>query len=79
MHPDEEDEVEGEEEEEEEEEEEGEEEDEEEEEPKLKYQRLGSNVGEILKNDHASCMTVHEKFLVCFNNKYLLYSLYHIL
>ena len=36
----------------------------EEEEPKLKYQRLGSNVIEILKRDAASCMCVHDKFLV---------------
>jgi len=36
---------------------------EEEEEPKLKYQRLGSTVAEILKQDAASCMKVHERFL----------------
>eukprot|EP01113_Clastostelium_recurvatum_P018176 TRINITY_DN2143_c0_g1_i1.p1 TRINITY_DN2143_c0_g1~~TRINITY_DN2143_c0_g1_i1.p1 ORF type:complete len:931 (-),score=291.81 TRINITY_DN2143_c0_g1_i1:56-2848(-) len=58
----------------EEEEEEGEEEDEEEEEdddddegddeePKLKYQRLGASVTEILKRDTASCMATHERFL----------------
>lgn len=54
-------------EEEEEEEEEGEDEsseEEEEEEPKLKYQRLGDNVKEILEKDTASCMHVCEKFLV---------------
>ena len=48
----------------EEEEEEEEEEDADEEEPKLKYQRLGSNVIEILRRDAASCMALHEKFLV---------------
>jgi vacuolar protein sorting-associated protein 41 len=41
-----------------------EDEDGEEEEPKLKYMRLGSNVIEILKEDSATCMAVHEKFLV---------------
>lgn len=40
------------------------EEDEEDEEPRLKYQRLGANVSEILREDAASCMVVHEKFLV---------------
>jgi len=49
--------------EEEEEEEEEEEDVEDEEEPKLKYQRLGSNVIEILRRDAASCMALHEKFL----------------
>ncbi|PRP83024.1 RING zinc finger-containing protein [Planoprotostelium fungivorum] len=38
-------------------------EDEEQEEPKLKYQRLGSSVSDILRKDAASCMTVHSKFL----------------
>eukprot|EP01091_Cochliopodium_minus_P012545 TRINITY_DN3820_c0_g1_i1.p1 TRINITY_DN3820_c0_g1~~TRINITY_DN3820_c0_g1_i1.p1 ORF type:complete len:888 (-),score=239.42 TRINITY_DN3820_c0_g1_i1:117-2780(-) len=33
------------------------------EEPKLKYQRLGADVIEILKNDVASCMAVSEKLL----------------
>eukprot|EP01117_Protostelium_nocturnum_P020637 TRINITY_DN938_c0_g2_i1.p1 TRINITY_DN938_c0_g2~~TRINITY_DN938_c0_g2_i1.p1 ORF type:complete len:911 (-),score=318.10 TRINITY_DN938_c0_g2_i1:20-2752(-) len=47
----------------EEEEEEEDEEDEEQEEPKLKYQRLGSSVIEILRKDAASCMAVHFKFL----------------
>ena len=42
----------------------GESSDEEDEEPKLKYQRLGSSVMEILKRHEASCMAVHEKFLV---------------
>eukprot|EP01116_Phalansterium_solitarium_P018877 TRINITY_DN5135_c0_g1_i4.p2 TRINITY_DN5135_c0_g1~~TRINITY_DN5135_c0_g1_i4.p2 ORF type:complete len:200 (+),score=41.25 TRINITY_DN5135_c0_g1_i4:95-694(+) len=37
--------------------------DEEDEEPKLKYQRLSSNVVEILKRDSASCMGIHDKFL----------------
>jgi hypothetical protein len=55
----------GEGEEEEEDDEEDDEEEEEEEEPKLKYQRLGASMSEILKNDTASCMTVHDKFLVC--------------
>lgn len=36
----------------------------EDEEPKLKYQRLGFSVLEILKDDSATCMHVHEKFLV---------------
>eukprot|EP01119_Soliformovum_irregulare_P019120 TRINITY_DN5998_c0_g1_i1.p1 TRINITY_DN5998_c0_g1~~TRINITY_DN5998_c0_g1_i1.p1 ORF type:complete len:882 (+),score=254.78 TRINITY_DN5998_c0_g1_i1:60-2705(+) len=36
---------------------------EEDEEPKLKYQRLGSHVVEILRRDAASCMAVHDKFL----------------
>jgi vacuolar protein sorting-associated protein 41 len=40
------------------------EEEEEEDEPKLKYQRLGFSVIDILKTDSASCMGVHEKFLV---------------
>jgi hypothetical protein len=46
-----------------EEEQEEEEEEEEEEEPKLKYQRLGASVTEILKTDSASCLSSHEKFL----------------
>jgi len=45
------------------EEEEGEEDEEDEEEPKLKYQRLGANVIEILRKDVASCLAVHAKFL----------------
>uniref|UniRef100_A0A8C4NBS6 Vacuolar protein sorting-associated protein 41 homolog n=1 Tax=Eptatretus burgeri TaxID=7764 RepID=A0A8C4NBS6_EPTBU len=32
-------------------------------EPKLKYERLGNQVTEILKEDAASCMVVHDKFL----------------
>lgn len=48
----------------EEEEEEGAESSDEDEEPKLKYRRLGSSVADILKGDEASCMAVHEKFLV---------------
>jgi len=36
------------------------------EEPKLKYQRLGDSVKVILERDSATCMTVHEKFLVCY-------------
>ena len=39
------------------------EEDEEDEEPKLKYERVGNAVQEMLKQDAASCMTVHLKFL----------------
>jgi hypothetical protein len=39
-------------------------EEDEDEEPKLKYQRLGANVMDILKRDSASCMAVHDKFLV---------------
>lgn len=38
---------------------------EEDEEPKLKYQRLGNSVIEILKKDLASCLAVTSKFLVC--------------
>jgi vacuolar protein sorting-associated protein 41 len=34
------------------------------EEPRLKYQRLGADVIDILKNDVASCMAVSEKLLV---------------
>lgn len=41
-----------------------EEEEEEEDEPRLKYQRLGHTVSEILKKDAASCLAAHEKFLV---------------
>lgn len=37
---------------------------EDEEEPKLKYIRLGSSASDILKRDSATCMAVHEKFLV---------------
>lgn len=32
-----------------------------EEEPKLKYERLSNGMTEILQNDAASCMTVHDK------------------
>ncbi|XP_063778599.1 vacuolar protein sorting-associated protein 41 homolog isoform X1 [Pseudophryne corroboree] len=39
------------------------EEDDSEEEPKLKYERLSNGVSDILQEDAASCMTVHEKFL----------------
>nr|XP_033786133.1 vacuolar protein sorting-associated protein 41 homolog [Geotrypetes seraphini] len=39
------------------------EEDESEDEPKLKYERLSNGVTDILQQDAASCMTVHEKFL----------------
>ncbi|XP_073534361.1 vacuolar protein sorting-associated protein 41 homolog [Phyllobates terribilis] len=39
------------------------EEDDSEEEPKLKYERLSNGVTDILQEDAASCMTVHEKFL----------------
>ena len=35
------------------------------EEPLLKYQRIGLDVAEtMLKNDYASCIRAHEKFLV---------------
>ena len=44
--------------------EEEEESEEEEEEPKLKYHRLGFSVIDILKEDSATCMAVHDKFLV---------------
>lgn len=40
-----------------------EEEEEEEEEPRLKYQRLGSSVTEILRQDAASCLCVSSKLL----------------
>ena len=33
-------------------------------EPKLKYERLGNDVKEVLKNDAASCLAVQSKFLV---------------
>uniref|UniRef100_S4RIT6 Vacuolar protein sorting-associated protein 41 homolog n=1 Tax=Petromyzon marinus TaxID=7757 RepID=S4RIT6_PETMA len=33
------------------------------EEPKLKYERLGNEVTDILKHDAASCMAVHDKFV----------------
>ncbi|XP_069776750.1 vacuolar protein sorting-associated protein 41 homolog isoform X7 [Narcine bancroftii] len=39
------------------------EEEESEDEPKLKYERLGNGVTEILQKDAASCMIVHDKFL----------------
>lgn len=39
------------------------EEEEEEEEPRLKYQRLGSSVTEILRQDAASCLCVSDKLL----------------
>ena len=42
------------------------------EEPKLKYQRLGDSVKVILERDSATCMTVHEKFLVCYPARTLL-------
>ena len=35
----------------------------EEEEPRLKYQRLGASVTEILENDPASCLCVSDKIL----------------
>ena len=38
-------------------------EEEEEEEPRLKYQRLGSSVTEILRQDAASCLCVSDKLL----------------
>lgn len=41
---------------------------EEEQEPKLKYQRLGAAVNEILKTDKATAMAVHSKFLVLGTN-----------
>lgn len=47
----------------EEEDEEEDEESEEEEEPKLKYQRLGSTVADLLKEDVATAMYAHDKFL----------------
>jgi hypothetical protein len=47
------------------EEEEDEEEEEEEEEPKLKYQRVGADLPQLLEHDTVRCLTAHEKFLVC--------------
>ena len=38
--------------------------DEEETEPKLKYERLSSDLKAILKKDVASCLAVHNKFLM---------------
>ena len=38
--------------------------DEEEAEPKLKYERLSSDLKAILKKDVASCLAVHSKFLI---------------
>eukprot|EP00058_Branchiostoma_floridae_P023305 XP_002608795.1 hypothetical protein BRAFLDRAFT_125598 [Branchiostoma floridae] len=49
--------------EEEEEEEDSESDESEEEEPKLKYERVGNDLSDILRKDAASCMAVHEKFL----------------
>ena len=37
--------------------------DEEEEEPRLKYQRLGNSVSDILKRESASAVRLHDKFL----------------
>ena len=37
--------------------------DEDDEEPKLKYQRLGNSVPEILKRESASAIHVHERFI----------------
>ncbi|XP_078703981.1 vacuolar protein sorting-associated protein 41 homolog isoform X2 [Branchiostoma floridae x Branchiostoma belcheri] len=48
---------------EEEEEEESDSDESEEEEPKLKYERVGNDLSDILRKDAASCMAVHEKFL----------------
>uniref|UniRef100_A0A8C5PZ75 Vacuolar protein sorting-associated protein 41 homolog n=1 Tax=Leptobrachium leishanense TaxID=445787 RepID=A0A8C5PZ75_9ANUR len=39
------------------------EEDDSEEEPKLRYERVTNGINDILHDDAASCMTVHEKFL----------------
>ena len=43
--------------------EEAEEPEEPEEEPLLRYQRLGADVTEILRDDHATCLACHPKFL----------------
>ena len=43
--------------------EESEEPEEPEEEPLLRYQRLGADVTEILRDDHATCLACHPKFL----------------
>ena len=53
-----------------------EDEEDEDEEPKLKYQRLGANVMDILKRDSASCMAVHDKFLVGNSSLFCLEVLY---
>ena len=34
-----------------------------EEEPLLRYQRLGADVSELLRDDHATCLACHPKFL----------------
>ena len=50
-------------------------EDEEETEPKLKYERLSSDLKAILKKDVASCLAVHSKFLIlgrCFKEIFLI-------
>lgn len=39
-------------------------EEEEEEEPKLKYERVGRGVEEVLQRDTVSCLMAHEKFFV---------------
>ena len=39
-------------------------EEEEEEEPKLKYERVGRGVEELLQRDTVSCLVAHEKFIV---------------
>jgi hypothetical protein len=46
--------------------EEDDEEDEEEDEPKLRYQRLGASVSDILTRDDAAAMAVHEKVRAAF-------------
>ena len=39
-------------------------EEEEEEEPKLKYERVGRGVEELVQRDTLSCFVTHEKFIV---------------
>lgn len=49
-------------------------EEEEEEEPKLKYERVGRGVEELLQRDTVSCLVAHEKFIV--RHSSALYCLY---
>lgn len=44
------------------------EEEEEEEEPKLKYERVGRGVEELMQKDTVSCLVAHEKFIVRWDN-----------
>lgn len=46
-------------------------EEEEEEEPKLKYERVGRGVEELVQRDTLSCFVTHEKFIVCIGHSSL--------